>query len=188
MGEVLGWLQDGIEWLVQFVPKSVTIRPTHRGLKFVRGANVSVLEPGFHFYWPFWTEIDLCVVARQPHNLASQTLTTLDGYVVEAGAVNVYNLNDVIKAYGGKNYDVDDTINDITAACVAQAVAACNHDDILEALAEGDGSEFLKGLTVKCRKALRPYGVYVQRVGLTDFAATTSFKVHGVSLNVGESD
>ena len=187
METAFGWLGQIFDALLQFVPRITIVRNTHAAVKWKPFGKVVAIEGGRRtFYWPLVTEIDQIVVARQTDTLPPQVLTTKDGKAVAVGAFMVYRISDVVKAIGEKNWDVESTVRDITMASITEEVASRGLNQILDTMS-GEGN-FHEILTSNCRKQLRQFGVYVERVGLTDFAECKVHKVFGVAsqLPLGE--
>jgi len=175
-----------MEWFVQLFetffsvfPRLMLIRTTHKGIKWRHGNNVSCLDPGLHWYWPIVSDIDVVVVARRPLNLPSQVLMTKDKHPVALGGFVVFWINDVVKAYGERNWDVEQTVGEISTAAIVETVMQNNLDDLLAGIASGPESDLMTNLTESCKKATRQYGVAVQRCGLTDFCTCQTFKLLG---------
>jgi len=126
------------------------------------------------------SDVELIVTARQPINTKTQALETKDGQVVEAGAVLVYHINDVVQAIGGKNWSTDDTANDITQAVLVEVISSWRHRELLENI----NGKVKTELTEKCRKELRQFGIYVHKCALTDFSRTRNFHHSGINLEV----
>lgn len=138
------------------------------------------MEPGFRVWWPLLSEIEVIPVARQTLNTPTQALMSKDAQQVVAGGVVVYSIYDIVKAIGERNYDVDETVNDISQAAIVDVVTAWDLHDLLENI--GDQVEL--DLTDTCRKQLRQYGVYVHRAALTDFSQSRTLNITGVNLSV----
>jgi regulator of protease activity HflC (stomatin/prohibitin superfamily) len=158
------WIGNLIEWVVQIFPRIIVVRTTHRVVKFVRGKNVKLVEPGICWYWPILTEYVMIPVARQTVNLPTQRLVTSDGKRVVTSAVVVYTISDAVQAVG-KSWDYDETIRDISMAEIASIITGWEYEQLLNGL----GDEVRKDLTSSCRSALIKYGVRVNRCLLTDF-------------------
>jgi regulator of protease activity HflC (stomatin/prohibitin superfamily) len=103
-----------------------------------------------------------------------------DGKQVVAGGVVVYSINDIVKAIGERNYDVDDTINDISQAAIVEVITAWDFDSLL---AEISG-EVEDQLTESCRREMHKYGVYIHRAALTDFSSCKAINLLGVNLSI----
>ena len=131
------------------------------------------------WYWPWLTEIEAIVVARQPANIDSVSLMTSDREQVAVGAVTVFHVNDVMAAIGERNWDVESTIVEITQAAIVVEIMKRTLDDLLAEIAEGPDGEFAKSLTASCRSQLKKYGVHVERVGLTEFTTAKVNRVIG---------
>ena len=121
MDGALAWIGHIVEWLGKLIPRLVIVRSTHGGVKFKRGKYAIPIKPGVCAYWPIVTEVDILPVARQTHNLPSQSLTTRDGKTIVVSGVVVYEIRDVVSALA-KNWDISDTINDITMCAITQVI------------------------------------------------------------------
>ena len=177
---MLDWLNNIILAILEFIPRRVIVRATHRGVKWrMRGGPVE-MKPGFRVWWPLLSEIEVIPVARQTLNTHTQALMTKDGRQVVVGGVVVYSIQDIVKAIGERNFDVDVTVNDISQAAIVEVVTAWDFRDLLANI----NKQVENDLTSVCRKQLRQYGVYVHRAALTDFSTCRSFNLLGISRPV----
>lgn len=176
MDQALSWVGDIVRALLQFIPRRIVIRATHRGVRYRWGKKPLEMKPGFHIFWPLVTEVDTIVVARQSLNIPPQVLTTACGKEVSVGGYIVYGISDVVLAIGERNWDVDGTVREIAASAIVSVVAQITFDELLELIKNGS---LRKRLRVECRKQLRQYGVSVRDCGLTDFAKCRVHRVIG---------
>ena len=176
MESAFAWLGHVIEWVGSLIPRLKIVRATHAGVRFRHGKTPIEIKPGLCIYWPIVTEVDIIPVARQTHNLPSQSLTTKDGRKVVVGGVVVYSINDIV-ACMAKNWDVSDTINDITMCAITHVITKHDYDFIRANIAEQIQAE----LTKETRRKLKMYGVRVFRTALTDFATALIIKNIGGS-------
>ena len=174
MESAFAWLGHLIEWLGRWIPKIVVVRATHGGVKFVNGWKVKRLNPGRHIYWPIFTDIEIIPVARQSMNLITQILVTADNQTVSCGAVIVYDIVDVVKALS-QNWDITDTINDITQTAIVETITTTAYDDIKSDI----NCKIVQRLTKSVRDALKPYGIKVHRCSLSDFGPCLAIKLLG---------
>lgn len=165
MDTAFAWIGQIMEWLGKLIPRLLIVRQTHAGVKFVRGNKVIELRPGIHFYWPLVTEVEVMPVARQTHNLVTQTLMTKDGQTIIIGAVVIYEINSIVDALSN-NWDVSDTISDVTQMAVVNVVNNWNLSDLRAELSGKVENE----LSIETRKQLKPFGVKVIRCGVSDFS------------------
>jgi regulator of protease activity HflC (stomatin/prohibitin superfamily) len=176
------WLSDIITALLEFVPRRVIIRATHAGVKWrVRGGPVE-MKPGWRIWWPLLSDIEVIPVARQTLNTETQALMTKDGKQVVAGGVVIYSINDIVKAIGERNYDVDETVNDISQAEIVSVITSWDFDSLLAEIS-GDVED---QLTESCRREMHKYGVYIHRAALTDFSSCKAINLLGVNVSMGE--
>lgn len=175
--EAFAWLSEIFNGLLSFIPRPVIVRATHGGVKWRLGKKVREMVPGWHWYWPLTTEIEVIVTARQTHDLPSpQAVETRDGVSVAVGSLIVYSINDIVQAIGERNWDVDSTVNDITKAAIVGVVSQWDYSDLRDELTDTVEKE----LTAMCRKHLRQFGVYVHRCAVTDFSHTTVRMLFGL--------
>ncbi len=169
----LDWINDIISALLSFVPRRIIVRATHSGVKWRWGANAIEMKPGFHWYWPFSTEMEVIPTARQTLNLKTQALMTSDKQQVVVGALAVYTVSDVVRAIGKRNYDIDATVYDITQAAIVEVVTKWTLDNLLQNISGSVENQ----LTRRVQKRLRQFGVRVQRAALTDFSTAVVYKI-----------
>jgi regulator of protease activity HflC (stomatin/prohibitin superfamily) len=161
----LSWISEIINWFGRFIPRLVIVRSTHAGVRFRHGYDPIAIEPGIRCYWPLVTEVEIVPVARQTHNLPTQALLTSDKKRVVVSGVVVYKVRDIV-ACVARNWDIADTINDITLVAVTKIVTTHTLDYLLEHLTD----EVQDKLSAETKKKLRVYGIGVYWTALTDFA------------------
>ena len=127
MGEVtemetaFAWLGEIMNWVGKWFPRLLIVRSTHAGVRFRHGKRPEALLPGLRVYWPLVTEVDVIPTARQTHNLPTQALTTSDGKKVVVSGVVVYRIKDIV-ATMARNWDVSDTLNDISMVAITKII------------------------------------------------------------------
>jgi regulator of protease activity HflC (stomatin/prohibitin superfamily) len=171
MESAFAWIGNLMEWVGTFIPRVKIVRSTHAGVRFRHGKHAKAVKPGLCVYWPIVTEVEIIPVARQTHNLPSQSLLTKDGKQVVAGGVVVYEIKDIV-ATMARNWDVADTINDITMVAITDVITTHELAYLLANLTQGVQDE----LTRVTRKKLKHYGVKVFRTALTDFSTALVVK------------
>jgi regulator of protease activity HflC (stomatin/prohibitin superfamily) len=179
METIFGLFGRILEAVLSFVPRMVIVRATHNAVKWKRGKHPRAVPPGLTVYWPLVTDMDQIVVARQTLNLPTQTLMTSDQKQVIVGAFVVYRINDVVQAIGERNWDVESTLGDITQAAIVEEITKRTLNDLLAGISGGQQSSLSKALKKNCLKQLRPFGLHVERCGLTDFSTTRVYRLIG---------
>ena len=160
-------------WIVNLVPRPFIVRKTHGAVKFVRGKKIIELNSGFYFYWPFITEIEVIPIVRQTIRLPTQCLMDVDDHSIIVGAVLVYEIEDVVKALS-EVYEIDEAIEDISLATIKCFIVGKRVRGISEKFIEID-----KELTQSIRGKLKPLGVKVKNVYLSDCSETMVLKNYG---------
>jgi len=171
------WLSDLFNAVLSFIPRPVVIRATHGGVCWRFGYKVIEMKPGWRWWWPLISDIEIIPVARQTNNIPSQALVTKDKKQVVAGAMLIFSIKDIMQAIGQRNWDVGTTVNDIAAAAVVKVITKWTLDDLITNITDAVEEE----LTAVCQKQLRQFGVYVHRCCLTDFAPCRIYKIMGTN-------
>jgi regulator of protease activity HflC (stomatin/prohibitin superfamily) len=165
MEAAFAWLDKLMQALGSIFPRILIIRSTHAGVRFRHGSKASPLLPGLRVYWPLVTEVEVIPTARQTHNLPTQALLTSDGKKVVVSGVVVYSIVDVVATIA-RNWDVSDTLNDISMVAITKIVTTHTLEYLLQHLTD----EVQDKLTHETRRRLRRYGVSVYWTALTDFS------------------
>lgn len=171
METAFSWLGEIIQWLGKLIPRITIVRCTHGGVRFRHGKKALEVKPGLIVHWPVVTEIDIIPVLRQTHNLPTQALMTKDGKKIVVSGVVIYHIKDVVAALS-RNWDFNDTLNDITMLAIASVITSHDYQFILENIT----TAIQKSLTKETRHKLKPYGVGVYRTALTDFCTALVIK------------
>lgn len=133
-----------------------------------------VMKPGLHLYWPMVTQIEIVPVARQTMSLPSQVLTTQDDKSIMVAGSVVYSITDMLLAYGGMNYDVPTTLDDVARAAIVELITSKTLDQL-----KGCKTQINSDFTRLCRKRLKIYGVGVRSAYFTDFAQCRVYRLVG---------
>jgi regulator of protease activity HflC (stomatin/prohibitin superfamily) len=170
----LEWISQIAEWFGRFIPRVVILDTRNGGVKFVRGGKVKVCAPGrIVVYWPIVTIFDTYPVVRQTDDLRTQTIVTADDKTISIGGMIVYTVSD-IETLLTSVYSVERSINDMCLTAIHDV--CCNMTwDVLK------GEQRRGTLDTKLRnesqKALKDYGISVQKVMLTDLAPCRVLKI-----------
>ena len=180
MSGALNWIGQLVEWFASLIPRLEICRANNAGIKYVKGKTVKVIGPGLYLYWPIVTEVVIDTTARQTINLETLTLTTSDDYTVSLSGVMVCYIQDIKLAIVDTD-DWEDTVGDVALTSTADAVIRRTFTKCRQEIV---GLENNGELTRACRKALKPFGIYVKSYTITDFAETTVYRVIGVPQEV----
>lgn len=165
--------------MLDFFPQRIIVTATHRGIKWKWGCEPVDLEPNVHWYLPLVSEVAQYPVARQTLRLDSQTLMTSDHKKVMARGIVVYRITDIIAACGEHNFDIDDTVADITQSCIFDLITGWTLQELMDDV-EGN----IDAMTEAAQEALKDYGVLVHKVKLTDFSEVRSLNLAGLEVNI----
>lgn len=174
--DILGQMLNVV---LRFIPRPVIVRATHKAVKFKWGRS-HIINPGWRWWWPITTEVDLVVVVSQPLKLAPQTLMTRDGKSVVVGGVALYRVKD-LHAYAVANFDADEAMGEVAGSAIRDAVVS----KTLEELQESDGRKAInKTLMTLAKAELERYGVVIEYFKLTDLSTCRVQNIVGASLAI----
>lgn len=149
---------------------------THGGVKFRHGKTVKIIKPGLFVFWPAVTEVVLIPVVRQSLDLPPQRLITKDGVNVYINLTVIYTVEDVEKALVA-NFDHDESAKDVALEAATKVVIRKSFQELRDNLLGNVRDE----ITRAARTAVRPFGIYVEKVRISDFAQTRLLS-HDIAL------
>lgn len=173
-------LSSILEWILKFLPIPVIVRNTHGGVIWWLGKYAREMKPGWYVVWPLIADHEVVVAARQTLNLSTQALITKDSRQVVASAIIVYSITDIMKAIGGKNYDVTQTVSDMALSSICSVVIRWEFAKLCEELDD----KVRQQLTSKCRRELKEFGVEVEDCAITDFTTARTIRLMGDAVSV----
>lgn len=132
------------------------------------------LKPGLVWYWPLVSDLEIVVTARRPVEIPVMSLLTKEGVSIIIAAAVVFRINDVIKAFGEKNWDVDSTLVDITQNVIFKAIRSRTFEELCQ-----DSDGWINELTEQTKKELNKFGILVERVLVKDFDRSKTFRMLG---------
>lgn len=158
-----------LEWF-QFLLPFTIVNEWERGIILRFGKYHRTIEPGFHWKWPFGIEEEYKDnVVTRTKNIAVQSLTTADGVRVNLGLVVTANIEDIEAAFC--NVDgVDDALLDAVYGGVGTTVKSESWADLMN-------PEWENRVTIKCRRAAKRYGWYIQTIQVSDLVRGNSLRL-----------
>ncbi len=187
-----------LAWLIPKIFSLKIVRKTHGGVRFTTpilwtniyklnrwsffapflpsgSAVVKPVTSGICLYNKLFTELEVYPIARQTTNLPYQALVTKDKYTLAVSAIVVYEVVDLVKAYG-ETWDIEDLIKDISLAQVRLLLTSMKYDDIIENQESIDVS-----LTNNIKCELDKYGINVINSFFTDLAPSSNTLLMGAT-------
>lgn len=175
LDSALGWVGKIADWVGRFFPRWEVLHPAVAAVKCV-GWSVRwrkyptvrhvVQRAGIVIWWPLVTEKYEWPVVQQANNLQAQTIVTTDGKTFIVAGMISFEVEDVLVLVT-EVYDADDTIRDHALAAVHDACIQFSSDELLAASRNG---KLDTAMRQEARARLKPLGVKVLNVRLTDLA------------------
>jgi regulator of protease activity HflC (stomatin/prohibitin superfamily) len=166
MEGALAWIGQLAEWIGRFFPRLAIIRITYKGVKFVHGKKLVIVEPGLTIYWPLVTDYLEYPSVRQGEALREQTLITTDDRSIVVGGMLIHEVVDMAKLVG-ETYSPQETVKDLALTSVHDVCCKMSLEELKEGQRRGTLDTKLKN---EAQKALDPYGVRVVKLMLTDLS------------------
>lgn len=167
------WLGNLMEWFGAWFPRLVIINATHAGVKFRHGHNAIALESGLHVFWPLVTEVFQYPIKRTTYDFDCQSLTTADGVDIIISVAAVCEVNDILAALA-ENYEIADTIGDVTRGTIAEVILSKTFDEITKGF-----HQVRDTLEAEVGEALSEYGVVVLAVKIMELSKCQTIRVAG---------
>lgn len=166
----LSFIYEFVHFVASFIPHIGICRTTHGGVRFRRGNVVKEIIPGLYFWIPAFTAVKLVPVVARPVDLPSQSVTTADLKPVTISVTLTAEISDVVTAMT-KTDSIDNIIMDIAACAAPPVIFNRSFEDNMVQY-----GEVLKEILEETRRLLRPYGVKVNKAGLTDFTEARVYR------------
>lgn len=138
-----GWIGDIAHYFGSWLPHPIKVLATHRGVKFVAGKTVKVLDPGFYWYVPAITEVYVYPVVEQTDDIPVQSGCTKDRVAVAIGGTICYRIDNIYRALVDC-YEIAHVISDRSVATYNEFVSEHTFEEILEGNT-GDEENFETG-------------------------------------------
>ena len=178
------WIGDIFRRLLDLFPRVLIVDTAHGAVKFVLGKKAVSLGPGWHWYWPFTTEIKEYPTARQSLDLRTITTVTKDKVTLLIGGMIVYSISD-IKSIVAHTWDADNTIHDIAVGAISNTV--CGRYTYDELMARRQSGELDSEIRERVKADLGEYGINVIALRLPDLCPVRVYKVIGGANKPGDS-
>lgn len=165
-----------IELLIDFIEAfrcGIIIDEYERGVVLRFGRYQRILEPGFHFLWPFYIDKVLhdSVVPRT-WNLGPQGLTTADGRLITVSAIITHSIKDIRKSMLEVER-VDDAVRDLCYSNIARLIMQSTWQDVCS-------EEFEGRLLRACRRNAAKYGLDLTQIQLADCTPVRAYRLYGM--------
>jgi regulator of protease activity HflC (stomatin/prohibitin superfamily) len=163
-------VQAILDFLRQFWPMEI-VHSYERGVRFWLGRDVALLEPGLHWFLPFFGSIHTVAVVQDYIRLGNQNLTTRDGKPLLVSCNIRYEVTDARAAFVGvQEFPV--SLGDAARQHLSSAIREYDYADLLS-----KQSDLERDTKSAINKVSTKWGVRVTNVGLADFILTRSFSL-----------
>jgi regulator of protease activity HflC (stomatin/prohibitin superfamily) len=159
---VLELLAGFVEQITAWLPRPFLVNVTERGVRFRRGQDPTVVDPGLRCKVPISSTVEVVSLLRDTSEFPPVTLTTKDGITVALGIVIVWAIDDPLKAVTTTD-DLVAMVGDVGESLLPEIVLAMTWEEVLAAAANRNGREWSlnRRLAADAQRLLDEYGVRV---------------------------
>jgi regulator of protease activity HflC (stomatin/prohibitin superfamily) len=162
-------LIDVIMTFIEEIFPFIIINQYDLGVILRFGKYSRTLEPGFHWKIPFVDRGLTHTVVTTTLSIPAQSVTTKDEKPVVVKSVVKYNI-DNIKDFLLEVYDAKDAISDMTQSIIREQINGRNWS-------ECNDKEFDNTVTKKLRTEMKKWGIFIQKVTMTDIGIIRSMRL-----------
>ncbi len=141
------------------------------------GKYYKTCEKGFYWKIPFVDDPMKDLVTTTTLTIPSQSITTRDEKQLVVKAVVKYNIDD-IKAFLLEVYDAKDAISDTAQAIIKEQIT-------IRDWAECNNIKVDNEITKKLRAEVKKWGIYIDKVTLTDIGIISSVRLFNETITNG---
>ena len=167
------WLTDLIDRLLSIFPRLVLIAPDETGVRctpgIVKGVHITPLIPGWWIYWPLIQNIETIRCKTQIKDLRPQSVWTSDRIEMTVSGAIRYRVRSAQKALL-EVFDYDQNVQTVALGIIQQYVRGHELENLDTQQLE---DEMLKGV----RKASEGWGLYIEKVYITDIGRTQNIRI-----------
>lgn len=166
------WLNDIAQFLVDWIPKPIIVRPDEELLEFLFGKYPRVYKAGWYIEWRVFASYEVVSIQRQTTEV-EQEIIIPGGQALGIVTTIVYRVHDSL-TLATSTYDYEQTIIDIAKLSVKERV----HD--LNPIAIMSDRPLDEALFEDLDAKLHEYGVSLVDCGITHVAPILMHTIRGV--------
>lgn len=158
-----------IEFITDFLPFFV-VKEWEKAVVLRFGRLHRVRSKGFYFKIPFVDDPRAYEVVTTTLETPIQSMVTSDDKDVTIKAVVKYNISDVEK-YTTEIFDAQDAVTDLAQGHIMTEINTVTYEQCR------DTDALSEKITKKVRAEVKKYGVYIEKVTLTNFIKTRNIRL-----------
>ena len=177
--ELFALLADFLRGITAWFPRPYLVNVTERAVRFRRGEQPVLAEPGFHWYTPLFSDVETFSVLKDASEFEPVVLPTRDGKSTAVGFVIVWHIEpgDVIKA-ATTTGDLEAMVGEIGESLLPPIVADHSFDEFLARLRGDRGMKTIDAkLTDDANALLTQYGVTVDSARINFISPARTFRL-----------
>ena len=162
---LIQWIQSiwKIVWFFQI------IREYEQGVLLFCGKFKKTLQPGLHFKWSVFEEIQTHYSKDDTILLPSQKLTTKDNKTVTVTGVVLYRIDD-IELFLTKVNAPQQAVSDSSMGIIAENIIQSDYENTINI-------KIMNEISKQVRRDCKKWGVYIEYVKLTDLSLSKSINL-----------
>ena len=185
--ELLQLLAQFLQGITSWLPRPYLVNVTERSVRFRRGTEAQLVEPGFHVNVPLFSTIENFSLLKDAVEFEPVVLPTKDGKTVAVGFVIVWHIKakDVVKAATTTDNLVA-MIGEIGESLLPALILANTYEELLDRVRGGRNLKTVnQTLTEDAQSLLEEFGVTVDSARINFGPVQTRVLRHIHGLNSG---
>lgn len=166
-----------VDFLLNFIDQLLPIqiiKQYQKGVLLRFGKYKKILNPGLHFKIPFFDSIDDYVIVTTTLTLPVQSIVTKDGKSVVIKGQVKYKVQDLV-IFAIEVYDAVDALSDMTCGIIFDKIKNRTYKETQE-------QDLNKLITTDVKKEAKKWGIFVEKVTITDYSEMTSLRLFNEQL------
>ncbi len=185
--ELLQLLAQFLQGITSWLPRPYLVNVTQRSVRFRRGTEAALVEPGFHVNVPLFSTIEDFSLLKDATEFEPVVLPTKDGKTVAIGFVIVWHIDEdnVVRAATSTD-DLVGMIGEVGESLLPPLVLMHTYDEILDRVRGGRNLKTVnESLMEDAQDLLREFGVTVDTARINFGPVQTRVTRHLHGLNDG---
>ena len=174
--QALGWVGDLVRALREgLLPSMEVVLCTQAGVRYRRGKEPSLLDPGLYLYWAPFTDINTHDTVQQPGQVEEQHLISSDGVTLSVGMAYRYRIVCPL-TWDRDHVDPEESLEDAAQAAVRRLVVRSPMERLRDHRSRLDDA-----LLAQIKKETADLGVEILAARFTSLAPARVLALLGVN-------
>lgn len=177
--ELFALLADFLKGITAWLPRPFLVNVTQRAVRFRRGQDAALVEPGFRWYTPLFSSVEVYSILQDATEFDPVVLPTSDNKPLAVGFVILWHLEpeDVVTAATSVD-DLEAIVGEVGESLLPPLILAHTAAELAKRIRGDRGAITInKKLTEDAQTLLEPYGVTVDSARINTLAPARTIRL-----------